>query len=927
MKRELLNFQKQSFKILFTVILIIGSSFINGGSLKSQVWQWAKNAGGPGNDGAQRSCVDGAGNIYVGGFFSGTSIQVGTISIPNAGSSDGYLAKYDPSGNVIWAQRIGGSLSENISGICVDPVSGNVYVTGSFSSPTIAVSPYTMGNANIAGGNYDGFIACFNTFGSCQWLAPFGGLGDQHAGDCAFSTSLSCLYVTGNYGTTTMSIGSNTLINTSASGKEDVFIARYTTGGLPVWAKTTGASNSDDYAYSVSVDASGYPYFGGTFAATMVFGTTVIGTTTLTSYGSQDMFLAKYSDVGVFQWAKGIGSNQSGDYFSNIKIDATNNVFISGYYYGAPLTLGTLTLANAGSYDAFVAKYNSAGTAIWANRIGGSDTDYGYDIALDGNSNVYFTGGFAGTVITVGAITLTNTTPGSLTDAFVAKYNSSGVPQWAINPVGAADEVGYGIAADAIGNVYATGSYNVGGPTAFGTTTLTSAGSYDVYFAKLGCLTASITGPSTICNGSSATLTANGATNYTWSSGPTTSSIVITPITTTTFVITGNTGSCTATSNIFNVNVLPANLFGGGNLNLLCGQSQTISASCSPPNPTSVVWSPTTGLSSSTILTPTVHATAPSTTYTLTVNLSNGCVLQNSVVVAGYAPTPDICMVTVDSVGTNNLILWDMSASPKVDTFFIWRDIANNNYKLIGRVPKTAAYGEFQDTVRSLYAANGDPNVAAWRYKISYKDSCGFSSALSPYHKTIFVQGSNGNFSWNDYQIEGQPIPVPALNNYVFRRDNLGNGVWQNIQTLSSVSTAYTDPNYSTYTLTANWRAETLWGVQCSSSYLRGPASLTVKRSKSNLNNNRPAAPNGLKENSIERNILIYPNPAKDLLNINGVNDSYDLTIENALGQIVFETKAIRGNTSIEVNKFAKGFYNLKIQTTKNSLNKKLIIE
>ncbi|MGZ4086579.1 MAG: PKD domain-containing protein, partial [Bacteroidia bacterium] len=180
------------------------------------------------------------------------------------------------------------------------------------------------------------------------------------------------------------------------------------------------------------------------------------------------------------------------------------------------------------------------------------------------------------------------------------------------------------------------------------------------------------------------------------------------------------------------------------------------------------------------------------TMYTVT-GTAGGCT--NTAVGSVNVPvafTPSICMVTVDSIGKNNIVLWDKTAYLNADTFFVYRDIANNVYKKIGAVYKSNPYGEFRDTVRSLYTANGDPTASAWRYKICYRDTCGHLSAMSPYHKTIFIQNNAGNFSWNDYQIEGQPVPVPNLSNYIFRRDNNANGNWQNIQTLSAVSTAYT---------------------------------------------------------------------------------------------------------------------------------------
>ncbi len=930
MKKTIQYLNTFFIKVIFAVVFLTGTAFTNAGSCSAQGWQWARGAGDIGFDVGNVTCTDASGNVYVGGYFGSASILVGTVTLVNSGGGDVFVAKYDPNGNFLWVQKIGGSLSESISGLATDPV-GNVYATGYFSSPLVFVAPLTM--TTVAGGNPDVFVGCFNSAGVPQWLNAYGGAGSQQSSGCAFSNSLNCLYVTGYYYTTTMAIGATTLNNTSASGKSDVFLAKFTAGGAPVWARTTGGVGADDISGGVAVDANGNPHFGGTFSPTLVLGPTVIGTTTITSVGGIDFFTAKYDAAGTFLWARGAGSTGA-EFYGGIKVDGSGNVCFDGYYQGAPLVIGNLTLTASGGYDGFVAQYNSAGTPLWANKLYSAGDEYVDDITVDANNNIYVAGSFAGTIITIGTATLNNSLPGAI-DAFVAKYNSAGVYQWAAKSVGTTDEWAYGVCADAAGNIFVTGDYNTAG-VSFGANVLANNGGADLYLSKIGCVTPSITGTPTLCSGSSLILTGGGATTYTWTGfapgGYTTSAVGPTVLVnysaTITYSVVGGSGICAAPGlNNFTVTVLPANVISGGNLNLLCGQKQIINASCTPSNPIGVSWSPTVGLTSSVILTPSVIAQAAPIIYTVTVNLNNGCIAQGNVLVTGYAPTPSICMVTVDSVGVNNLILWDMTASPKVDTFFVWRDIANNNYQLIGKVLKTAQYGEFRDTVRSLYAANGDPNVSSWRYKISYKDSCGFMSTKSPYHKTMFMQCNAGNFSWNDYQIEGQAIPVPVLNNYIFRRDNLANGNWQNIQTLSSVSTAYTDPNFNTYSLTANWRSETVWGVQCNSNYLRSSQAASVKRSKSNVSNNRPSV--GLQEKILASNFLVYPNPVKNILNIElrSFNENYEVVIENALGQIVYESRSNKGNTTVEVNKFAKGFYNLRISTVNASLNKKVIID
>lgn len=290
-------------------------------------------------------------------------------------------------------------------------------------------------------------------------------------------------------------------------------------------------------------------------------------------------------------------------------------------------------------------------------------------------------------------------------------------------------------------------------------------------------------------------------------------------------------------------------------------------------------------------------------------------------------PTPNICMATVDSTSTYNEIYWDKSAYNHTYKFHIYRDTANNNYALIGTVPFDSL-SMFKDTDRFLYAANGDPNVSSWRYKISVEDSCGNLSAMSPYHQTMFMQNSLGNFIWNQYQIEGQVTPVPQLSSYLFERDNNSTGNWANIQTLSASSTAYTDPNYGTYQVSGSWRSATQWSIVCAPTYRQSgnnsPQGSIVK-SKSNICNNRTT---GIK--SIEKDLNIYPNPASGEITIQLTKECKNCSAElyNSLGQILYSEKLSAMENKINVSEFENGVYYLKINSeSKQQMIKKVVVQ
>ena len=104
-------------------------------------------------------------------------------------------------------------------------------------------------------------------------------------------------------------------------------------------------------------------------------------------------------------WAKKAGGT-SYDSSSSIAVDANGNSYVTGYFYGSA-TFGTTTLTSSGGSDIFVAKLDINGNWLWAKKAGGTDYDYGNGIAVDANGNSYVTGYFYGSA-TFGTTTLTS---------------------------------------------------------------------------------------------------------------------------------------------------------------------------------------------------------------------------------------------------------------------------------------------------------------------------------------------------------------------------------------------------------------------------------------------------------------------------------------------------------------------------------------
>ena len=426
-------------------------------------WLWVKQAGGTDYDFGHSIAVDANGNNYVTGSFSGSS-TFGTTTLTSSGDKDIFVAKIDHNGNWLWANQAGGISYDYGRGIAVDD-NGNSYITGEFEESA------TFGTTTLtSSGSYDIFVAKLDSSGNWLWAKQAWGIGE----DVGFSIAVDAKgnsYITGvfiesaNFGTTTL----------TSSGDYDIFVAKLDINGNWLWAKQAGGT-SDDYGNGIAVDTNGNSYVTGYFSESATF-----GTTTLTSSGDIDIFVAKLDSSGNWLWANQAGGTNC-DYGHGIAVDDNGNSYIIGNFLESA-NFGITTLTSSGYYDIFVAKLDINGNWLWAKQAGGTSYDFGNSIAVDTNRNVYVTGFFYSSSCSFGTITLINSSSEYI-DIFVAKLDINGNWLWAKQAGGTSDDCGYGITVDVNGNSYITGIFR--GSATFGTTTLTSSGDFDIFVAKLG---------------------------------------------------------------------------------------------------------------------------------------------------------------------------------------------------------------------------------------------------------------------------------------------------------------------------------------------------------------------------------------------------------------------------------------------------------
>ncbi|MEM6260907.1 MAG: T9SS type A sorting domain-containing protein [Bacteroidota bacterium] len=289
------------------------------------------------------------------------------------------------------------------------------------------------------------------------WLQSGGGKLMDEATSLSISDS-GFVYACGVYSDT--AIFQN---DTFISGKfqpifTDIWIGKYSPEGNQLWVKSLRAQFFGT-AFNISPDAVGGFYLTGRFQ-----GTLDVGTTTLTSQGQDEGFLARFRPDGTLRWAIALGGKEQ-DAGLGLASDLEGNAYVTGYFTDSASFNGPILEARGGT-DIFIAKFDSSGFNRWVVQAGGNfqaggtfppPTDQGIDLAIDNEGNGYLTGTFADTA-RFDTLILTNAP--FATSAFVAKFDTLGTFMWATSLSSTAEARGNSIDISPAGNLFVAGEFS-----------------------------------------------------------------------------------------------------------------------------------------------------------------------------------------------------------------------------------------------------------------------------------------------------------------------------------------------------------------------------------------------------------------------------------------------------------------------------------
>jgi gliding motility-associated-like protein len=667
--------------------------------------------------------TDKAGDAYATGTFY-DSVSFGALTISNPSPNPNmFLVKYDPSGNVLWIRTPAPHSSQcSAQGnfVAVDP-NGNPYVTGVFND-TVSFGANTLTNGS---NNGNAFIVKYDPNGNPIWAKSPACISCAALGSGIASDNAGNIYETGNYNTATaISFGAFNLGNGLS---RNMFLTKYDGNGNVLWA-TNASLPSTASAISkiaglgeyVTTDAANNAYVLGNYIDTATFGTHTISDGINSTYGN--IFVAKYSAAGNNIWAKSgtIPNTISFATDYSVTSDRWNNIYVSGTF-NTSLTFGGINLtAPANTQPSFIIKLDSAGNALCGSSVNNQrntsiavDVSAGTGVTADPKGpNVYFTGNIQGfnqclfgtdTVNGIGEII-------GITGKWTCGTCNVAPNLTGLTSVCNGQTITL-VAGGGLNYVWSTG--NTGDSLTFSPSvskyyyvaisndSCTRNDSIDITIHPVP--TPTISNAQTICEGSTARLSASGGLAYSWSpvtglNSGTVANPNASPATTTNYTVTISNGFCNATdSTTIYVNPYPA-IAACCDTSIAPGQSVQLNSSGGG----TYSWQTSSGLSCNNCPNP-VASPLVSTTYTLTITSDSGCSVARTITIdvncgevfipEAFSPNGDgkndVLYVRGDCIKTLSFMIFDRWGNrifETTDKYIGW----NGEYK--GQATNTGSY-------------------------------------------------------------------------------------------------------------------------------------------------------------------------------------------------------------------------------------------
>lgn len=423
---------------------------------------WTHRHGTTGDEwGRVRIAAHGCGDIAMAVELVST-LDLGAGPHSTRGSADIFLARLDREGNARWSRSFGTSAYESPTSLTLD-TAGNMAITGHLGLVDFgAGAPATPH-----------LVAVFDGAGNHKWSKAVAG---ARGTSVAFDTAGNVVVAGTCDGT--VDFGGELL---SCTGTRHLFIVKLDAAGAPLWSRSYEGPSFDDSTpppnkgiFSMAVDGAGNIFVGGSFDSLDLGGGYVV------TSGYSGGFVASVDRQGNHRWTRAVARGEK-QRVEDIALDGAGNVVVTGSFNSTSDFFGTGALSAAGD-DTAVLKFDAAGAHLWTRHFtdaGTSSSQNGTAIAVAPGGNIFITGWFGGSVDFGGGVL--STTYGW--DTFVVALSASGAHVHSHVAVAPEFQHGMDVAADRSGQLIATGQFK--GTIDMGPGAVTSAGSYDIYLARI----------------------------------------------------------------------------------------------------------------------------------------------------------------------------------------------------------------------------------------------------------------------------------------------------------------------------------------------------------------------------------------------------------------------------------------------------------
>lgn len=299
-------------------------------------------------------------------------------------------------------------------------------------------------------------------------------------------------------------------------------------------------------------------------------------------------------------------------------------------------------------------------------------------------------------------------------------------------------------------------------------------------------------------------------------------------------------------------------------------------------------------------------------TYSLVVTDDAGCISSITEEIATNIPeSQEICLVTVDSTASRNLIVWEKPLSTEISYFNIYKETTMADvYHLVA----SRSY----DSISVYIDPLSNPLIRSWRYKLSVVDVCGNESELSDFHKTIHMAinlGLSGeiNLNWDNY--EG--FEYLTFNVYRYST-SLGFELYAEMPSNLNACNDYTPPvGIVTYAVSVVKPDGDCLGTKD----IGGP----YQQSVSNLEDNSLGI--GI-EKEIDLGLSIYPNPGHGLftLQVKSLSENSIMEVYSIDGSMVFSSTLNKGTNHIDLQQLSSGVYTVIVKGAGTVLQQKVVV-